>query len=54
MKYNHVVKANGVYYPAGSEIPENKGEEDFSLPFTDTEIKMETEPVKRGRPRKNS
>lgn len=52
MKYNHVVKANGEYYPAGVEIPAPKEIEE--LPFSDTEIEMETEPVRRGRPRKNS
>lgn len=51
MKYDHIVKANGQYYPAGTEIPEIKEAEE--LPFSDEEIEMETEPVKRGRPKKN-
>lgn len=25
MKYNHMVKVNGQYYPAGAEIPEPDG-----------------------------
>lgn len=57
MKYDHVVKANGEYYPAGTEVPETKHqkEEAAELPFSDSEITMETEPVRpvRGRPKKN-
>lgn len=31
MKYDHIVKKNGVYYPAGAEVPED----DYELPFKD-------------------
>lgn len=51
MKYDHIVKSNGEYYAAGQEVPEPKSGEE--LPFSDEEIEMETEPVKRGRPKKN-
>lgn len=55
MKYDHIVKVNGVYYQAGAEVPEAK--EDVGgaeqLPYSDEDIVMETEPAKRGRPKKN-
>lgn len=54
MIYDHIVKVNGEYYPAGAEVPEVTEELPFKLPFSDEDIEMETEPVKRGRPRKNS
>lgn len=52
MIYDHAVKMNGEYYPAGTNVPElvEKLEE---IPFSDKDIEFETEPVKRGRPRKN-
>lgn len=55
MKYDHIVKVNEEYYPAGTEVPEIKEqkEEAAELPFSDSEITLETEPVRRGRPRKN-
>lgn len=55
MKYNYVVKVNGEYYAAGQEVPETKKvrEEAKKLPFSDSDIEFETEPVRRGRPRKN-
>lgn len=55
MKYNHVVKANGEYYAAGQEVPKAKqvGEETKEPPFSDSDIEFETEPVRRGRPKKN-
>ena len=52
MIYDHVVKFNGEYYQAGTEVPEMEGEE-LIIPLSDTEIEFETEPVKRGRPRKS-
>ena len=51
MKYDHVVKANGVYYPAGAEVPAASSKE--VKEYSDKDIVMETEPVKRGRTRKN-
>lgn len=55
MIYDHIVKVNDEYYPAGVEVPEVKDqkEESADLPFSDSEITMETEQVRRGRPRKN-
>lgn len=55
MKYDHIVKINGEYYPAGAEVPEirEQKEEAAELPFSDSEITLETEPVRRGRPKKN-
>lgn len=54
MKYDHIVKINGEYYPAGAEVPDVKDrkEEDTELPFSDSEIAFETEPVRRGRPKR--
>lgn len=50
MIYNHIVKYNGVYYNAGENVPDDvkeKGGLDLSdLPFSDTEIQMETSPHK--------
>ncbi len=51
MVYDHVVKMNGEYYSAGTDVPEQ--EEASILPFSDSDIELETEPVKRGRPRKS-
>lgn len=56
MKYDHIVKINGQYYAAGQEIPDAKkvkGEAN-ELPFSDSDITLETEPVRRGRPKKNA
>lgn len=51
MIYDHVVKMNGKYYQAGDEVPE------FNQDTIDTsEFNSginETEPVKRGRPKKS-
>ncbi len=52
MVYDHAVKVNGEYYPAGVDVPDNS-EEVPVFSFNDSEIELETEPVKRGRPRKN-
>lgn len=58
MIYNHRVKRNGVYYEAGQDVPdiinsnsENEGQHE-EMPFSDSEIEMETAPTKRGRPKK--
>lgn len=53
MVYDHVVKANGEYYLAGVDVPE-QDEEVLTLPFSDSDITLETEPVKKGRPRKTN
>lgn len=61
MIYDHIVKYNGKYYPAGQEVPEN--EEPLSaenIPeASDEDITLETDAVaetkssgKRGRPKK--
>lgn len=51
MIYDHIVKINDEYYPAGVEVPEVKDEVE-NLSFGDSDLQLE-EPVKRGRPRKN-
>lgn len=66
MKYDYIVKSGGVYYAAGEDVPEKEGkkveirteadriEMDMKeLPFSDTDIELETEPARRGRPRKS-
>lgn len=53
MIYDHIVKFNDEYYPAGVEVPEKKKESE-KLPFSDEDIEFETEPAKRGRPRKTN
>lgn len=61
MVYDHIVKYNGKYYPAGEEVPEN--EEPLSVEdvpeISDEDIAFETDAVaetkstgKRGRPKK--
>ncbi len=52
MIYDHIVKINDEYYPAGTEVPETEKEVE-KLPFSDSDIELEEEPIKRGRPRKN-
>lgn len=49
MKYDHVVKYNGIYYESGEEVPVGESSSDnytneMELPFSDQEISMETEP----------
>ena len=50
MKYDYVVKYNGVYYDAGEDIPigvksqMRDTEDNMELPFSDKEIQMESEP----------
>lgn len=53
MKYDHIVKVNGEYYAAGQEVPETIKKEDKEPPFSDSDITFETEPVRRGRPKKS-
>ncbi len=53
MVYDHVVKANGEYYLAGVDVPE-QDEEVLTLPFSDGHADSETAPVRKGRPRKTS
>lgn len=50
MKYDHVVKCNGVWYEAWEEVPINEPildielqDETMELPFSDNEIELETE-----------
>lgn len=47
MKYDHMVKANGVYYASGEDVPEGNAEmaaEETSLPFSDSDITFEGHP----------
>lgn len=62
MIFGYKVNHNGTYYSAWEEVPvveveaETGSEPDFiedELPFSDTEIEMEEEPARRGRPRKS-
>lgn len=53
MKYDHIVNVNGVYYPAGAEVPAASTKKVENDVYTDENIVMETEPVRRGRPKKN-
>lgn len=53
MKYDHIVKVNGEYYAAGQEAPETIKKDGKKTPFSDPDITFETEPVRRGRPKKN-
>lgn len=44
MVYDHMVKVNGQYYPAGENVPEvedMEGDEN-SLPFSDDDVTFET------------
>lgn len=44
MKYDHMVKFGGVYYPAGTEVPDNKSMavEETLPPYSDEDIVLET------------
>lgn len=46
MKYDHMVKLNGVYYPAGEDVPDNTFEEtaveETLPPYSDEDIVLET------------
>lgn len=60
MKFNHLVKHNGVYYPAGTEVPvgevkpvQNKEVEKPQEKVEEVAVKIETEtPKKAFKPRK--
>lgn len=64
MKFDHIVNHNGTYYKAGEDVPAEFDKESFEegmsnpemgendLPFSDTDIELEEEPARRGRPRK--
>lgn len=52
MIYDHIVKVNDEYYPAGIEVPDQI-EEEKETAFSNSDSKLETEPVKRGRPKKS-
>lgn len=45
MVYDHMVKANGKYYQAWESVPEDEemAWEETPLPYSDSEIAMETE-----------
>lgn len=54
MKFDHTVKVNGQYYPAGTEIPEPdtavmEQPEDKQAEEVEEKSIPETEPTKRGR-----
>lgn len=52
MVYDYTVKMNGEYYPAGTEVPDdNRIQKDKYL--SDINAVVGTEPVRRGRPKKN-
>ena len=62
MVYDHIVKYNGKYYPAGEEVPENaESLSTENIPeVSDEDIALETDSVaetkysgKRGRPKKS-
>lgn len=44
MKYDHMVKVNGVYYPAGEDAPDNNktAVEETLPPYSDEDIVLET------------
>lgn len=50
MKYDHVVKYNGVYYDAGQDVPiknmslTEQMEDNTELPFADSDIELENFP----------
>lgn len=49
MKYNHMVKVNGVYYAAGEDVPETnvrKAAVETKPPFSDSDITFETKEEK--------
>lgn len=48
MKYDHTVKVNGMYYPAGAEVPDLDAAVEQSEEVEVEEIR-ETIPQKRGR-----
>ena len=50
MKFDHMVKYNGVYYSAGEDVPNEEkkvGAENNPLPFSDKEITFETLPEEK-------
>lgn len=49
MKYSYRVKANGKWYEAGEEVPE----ENPIQPVAETDEKQETEPEKKSGRKKN-
>lgn len=50
MIYDHIVKINDEYYPAGVDVPiQCAPEKEVSI----FDAELENEPVKRGRPKKN-
>lgn len=49
MRYDHMVKVNGIYYQAGEDAPEimDVAEEEKTLPFSDSDLVFETGAVKQ-------
>lgn len=48
MRYDHMVKANGIYYEAGKEVPEyDMAEGKEPLPFSDNDLILETKEEKK-------
>lgn len=52
MKYNHLVKFNGVYYPAGTDVPieETKGGSESPAPSVSGKVETKEEPVAEEKP----
>ena len=47
MKYNHLVKYNGVYYPAGTDVPIGETNGGGDAPAVDVSGKVEAESIDR-------
>ena len=46
MKFNHDVKFNGVYYPAGTDVPnDTQGREETPAPVVSGKVEAKEEPV---------
>lgn len=62
MKHDHMIKIGGKYYSAGEEVPDEVElpfhevditSEKGQLLFSDDDITLETQPSRRGRPKKS-
>lgn len=61
MKYPYIVNHNGIYYPAGTDVPVGDEVQKIDIPFAESEVPEEpeitdeaiAEAAKRGRPPKN-
>lgn len=49
MKYDHMVKVNGMYYPSGTEVPDktDRAVEETFPPYSDEDIVLETKPERQ-------